>query len=191
MLPWEQLRWFKKLFLTVAEYLKVIKRSPSLKVCRLDNVYFKFPEIFQHSTDSTRSWNTLRLYPSGAAVSPFDSITLPSLSQLRIHYSGAVGLNLSAIRSLVLRSSRNLQRLCIEKRHIYDEDLIPCLESVPIYAWWLSANRRDCRKISSWWCIPLVTLGPFYFPNSLVPECDSHSLVDMLSELARGYRPWY
>ena len=67
----------------------------------------------------------------GVAVSLFDSITLPSLSQLRVHYSGAAGFNQSVIRSLVLRSSRILQRLCIKKRHIYDEDPIPCLESVP------------------------------------------------------------
>ena len=73
------------------------------------------------------------MHPSGAAVSPFDNINLPSLSQLRVHlnYSGAAGFNLSVIRSLILRSSRNLQRLCIEERHIYHEDLIPCLESVP------------------------------------------------------------
>ena len=167
MLPWEQLRWFKKLFLTVAEYLKVIKRSPSLKVCHLDNVYFKFPEIFQHSTDSTRSWNTLTLYPSGDAVSPFDSITLPSLSQLRVHYCVAVGLYLSVIRSLVLRSSRNLHRLCIEKRRIYLLwDLIPCLESVPIYAWRIGGIvekfRLDDASLSWLW-------APFTFQTHLVP----------------------
>jgi hypothetical protein len=32
----------------------------------------------------------------------------------------------SAIRSLAPRSSCNLQCLCVEKRHINDEDLIPC-----------------------------------------------------------------
>ena len=98
----------------------------------MDSVYF--PEIFPSPILLDRSYSELEHFditPIWAAVSLFDNKTLPSLSQLRVHYSGAVGLNLSVIRSLVLRSSRNLQRLCIEERHIYHEDLIPCLESVP------------------------------------------------------------
>jgi hypothetical protein len=133
MLPWEQLRRFKTQFLTVAECLKVLKRSPSLKECHLESVYS--PEIFPSPMPLDRFYSELEHLDitliRGAAVSLFDNITLPSLSQLRVHYSGAAGFNLSAIRSLVLRSSCNLQRLCIEKRHIHDEDLIPCLESVP------------------------------------------------------------
>ena len=46
-----QLRRFKTQFLTVAECLKVLKRSPSLKDCHLDRVYS--PEIFP-SPDATR-----------------------------------------------------------------------------------------------------------------------------------------
>ena len=133
MLPWEQLRRFKAQLLTVAECLKVLKRSPSLKECHLESVYS--PEIFPLPVSLDTFYSELEHLDitliRGAAISLLDSITLPFLTHLRVHYSGIAGFTVSAIHSLVLRSSCNLQRLYIEKQRLDDQDLLPCLESVP------------------------------------------------------------
>jgi F-box-like len=195
MLPWEQLRRFKTQVLTVAECLKVLKRSPSLKECHLESVYS--PEIFPSPVPLENFYSELEHLDitliRGAAVSLFDNITLPSLSQLRVHYSGAAGFNLSTICSLVLRSSCNLQRLCIEKWHIHDEDLIPCLESVPSLSHLrlVVLGESESAGLSKNFVLmmhPSRDSGPpllpkltsFHYEGPV--ECDSHSLVDMLSE---------
>ncbi|KIM44059.1 hypothetical protein M413DRAFT_443120 [Hebeloma cylindrosporum] len=193
MLPWEQLRRFKTQFLTVAECLKVLKRSPNLKECHLESVYS--PEIFPSPVSLDTFYSELEHLDitliKGAAVSLLDSITLPSLNQLRVHYTGAAGFTLSSIHSLVLRSSCNLQRLCIEKQHLRDEDLIPCLESVPSLCYLrlivvgesagLSKNFVSVMHPSRDPGPPLLPkLTWFHYEGSV--ECDSHSLVDMLSE---------
>ena len=193
VLPWEQLRRFKTQFLTVAECLKVLERSPSLKECHLESVYF--PEIFPSPMPLDTFYSELEHLDitliRGAAISLLDSIMLPSLSQLRVHYSGAARFTLSAIHSLVLRSSCSLQRLCIEKRHLHDKDLIPCLESVPSLSHLhlvvvgesggLSKNfvsMMHPSRISGPPLLPKLTW--FHYEGPV--ECDSHSLVDMLSE---------
>ena len=59
-------------FLTVAEFLKVLKRSPICMECHFDS------HPYGQSADSTRSWNTEHLYTTlirWAAVSHFDSVT--------------------------------------------------------------------------------------------------------------------
>jgi hypothetical protein len=193
VLPWEQLRRFKTQFLTVAECLKVLKRSPSLKECHLESVYS--PEIFPSPTPLDTFYSELEHLDitliKGAAVSLLDGLTLPSLSQLRVHYSGAAGFTLSAIHSLVLRSSCNLQRLCIEKQHLHDEDLIPCLESVTSLSHLrlvvvgesagLSKNFVSMMHPSRDSGPPLLPkLTWFHYEGPVA--CDSHSLVDMLSE---------
>ena len=75
----------------------------------MDSVYF--PEIFPSLISLDRFYSEPEqldiTLTRGAAVSLFDSITLPSLRQLHVHYSGAAGF-ISAIRSLVLCSSCNL-----------------------------------------------------------------------------------
>ena len=192
-LPWEQLRRFKTQFLTVAECLEVLKRSPSLKECHLDSVYST--EIFPSPMPLDGFYSELEHLDitliRGAAVSFFDSITLPSLSQLRVHYSGVAEFNLSAIRSLVLRSSCNLQRLCIEKRHFHDEDLIPCLESVPSLSHLRLVVLGESAGLSKNFVLmmhPSRDSGPTLLPKLTwfhyegPVECDSHSLVEMLSE---------
>ena len=69
-------------FLTVAECLKVLKRSTSLKECHLDSVYS--PEIFPSPMPLDRFHSKLEHLDTTlirwAAVSLFDSITLPSVN---------------------------------------------------------------------------------------------------------------
>jgi hypothetical protein len=193
MLPWEQLRRFKTQFLTVTECLKVLKRSSSLKECHLESVYS--PEIFPSPMPFDRFYSDLEHLDisliRGAAASLLDSITLPSLSQLRVHYSGAARPNLSAIQLFVLRSSCNLQRLCIENRHLHDEDLIPCLESVPSLSHLRLVVFGESAGLSKNFVMmmrPSADSRPPLLPKLIrfryegPVECDSHSLVDMLSE---------
>jgi hypothetical protein len=127
----------------------------------------------------------------GAAVSLLDNITLPSLSQLRVHYNGSARFSLSAIRLFVLRSSCNLQRLCIENRHLHDEDLIPCLESVPSLSHLRLVVFGESAGLSKNFVMllhPSADSGPSLLPKLTQfryegpVECDSHSLVEMLSE---------
>ncbi|KAF8896876.1 hypothetical protein CPB84DRAFT_1848057 [Gymnopilus junonius] len=132
VLPWEQLRKFKTQFLTVGECLKVCRRSPNLKECHLESVYS--PDLLSSPTLNPLHCELEYLDVTlikGAAITLLDNITLPSLRDLRIHYSGPNGFLLSAISSLVVRSSCNLQRLHIRKQHFLDDDLIPCLEAIP------------------------------------------------------------
>ena len=102
----------------------------------------------------------------------FDGKMLPSLRQLRVHYNGAAGFNLSAIHSLTLRSSCN-QRLCIEKRLIHDEDLIRCLVSVPVppLSHLLLVILGESTRLSKNFVLmnddaSLSDSGPPLFPNS-------------------------
>ena len=193
MLPWEQLRRFKTQFLTVAECWKVLKRSPNLKECHLESVYS--PEIFPSPTPLDTFYSELEHLDitliKGTAISLLDSITLPSLIHFRIHYSGAAGFTVSAIHSLILRSSCNLQRLYIERQQLHDEDLIPCLESVPSLSHLSLVVAGESAGLSK----NLVSrMHPSRDPGPpLLPkltwfryegpvDCDSHSLVDMLSE---------
>ncbi|PPQ76845.1 hypothetical protein CVT26_002300 [Gymnopilus dilepis] len=132
VLPWEQLRKFKTQFLTVGECLKVFRRSPDLKECHLESVYS--PDLLSSPTLNPLHCELEYLDVTlikGAAISLLDNITLPSLRDLRICYSGPNGFLLSSISSLVLRSACDLQRLHIRKQYFRDEDLLPCLEAIP------------------------------------------------------------
>ncbi|KAF8966047.1 hypothetical protein BDZ97DRAFT_1917754 [Flammula alnicola] len=196
VLPWEQLRRFKTQFLTVAECLKVLRRSPNLKECHLESVYS--PEILPSPMADTlyselESLDVMLI--KGAAISLLDSVTLPSLRELRIHYSGPGGFLLSAISSLVLRSACNLHRLCIEKQNFNDDDLIPCLETVPSLSHLRLTVLGDGLHPSTALTNKLVSMmnlahnsGQPLLPNLESFEyrgrimCDSTSLVDMLSK---------
>lgn len=132
VLPWEQLRRFKTQFLTVAECLKVLRRSPKIKECHLESVYS--PEIIASPVSETLYSGLESLDLSlikGSAISLLDSVTLPSLRELRVNYSGVGGLLMSATRSLVLRSGCDLRWLCIEKHNFHTDDLISCLKMIP------------------------------------------------------------
>ncbi|KDR73016.1 hypothetical protein GALMADRAFT_281210 [Galerina marginata CBS 339.88] len=196
VLPWEQLQRFKTQFLTVGECLKVLRRSPNLKECHLESVYS--PDLLSSPTmnplHSELEYLEVTLI-KGAAISLLDSITLPSLCDLHIVYSGPGGFLLSAISSLVLRSSCNLQRLHIEKQNFHDDDLIPCLDAMSSLSHLHLTVLADGIHPSMGLTTKLVTMlqpshqsGPPLLPNLHTFEyrgrilCDGHSLVSMLSE---------
>ena len=130
VLPWEQVKRFKTQLLTVTECLKVLRQSPNLQECNFEYVYspdsFISKTIMPHAQLKHLDVMLIKV----ASVSLFDSITLPSLSQLRIHYSGPEKFPLSAITSFILRSTCSLERLTVEIKSD-DADLIPCLEAIP------------------------------------------------------------
>jgi len=131
VLPWEQVRCFRTQLLTVSECLKVLRQSPNLQECHFEHVYspdnFTPKSIMSHAQLKHLDLMLIK----AASMSLFDSITLPSLSHLRIHYSGPEKLPLSCITSLVLRSACNLERFTVEKYQFEDTDLISCLEAIP------------------------------------------------------------
>lgn len=196
ILPWEQLRRFKTQFLTVAECLKVLRRSPNLKECHLESIYS--PEIFASPTPETLYFQLEYLDVTllkGAAISLLDSLTLPDLHDLRIHYNGPGGFPLSAISSLVVRSSCNLTRLCIEKQNIQEIDLINCLESISSLADLRVIEVGDVNHPSSGLTDGLIgMLHPSYasgkplLPKLIVFEyrgrvsCDSRKIFEVLQE---------
>jgi len=196
VLPWEQLRRFKTQFLTVAECLKVLRRSPSLKECHLENVYS--PEIL-FSVASETLYSSLDLLDvtliKGAAITLLDSVTLPNLRDLRIQYNGPGGFLLSAVSSLVLRSSCNLQRLFIEKHSLKEDDLISCVETMPSLNHLRVVALGDSTQESTSLTDKLVgMLDPSYssgqplLPNLVSFEyrgqlaCNPHELVRVFSD---------
>ena len=131
VLPWEQVRCFRTQLLTVTECLKVLRQSPKLQECHFEHVYspdnFTPKSIISHAQLKHLDLMLIK----AASMSLFDNITLPSLSHLRIHYSGPEKIPLSSITSLVLRSACNLKRFTVEKYQFEDTDLISCLEAIP------------------------------------------------------------
>jgi hypothetical protein len=200
VLPWEQLRRFKTQFLTVAECLKVLRRSLNLKECNLESVYS--PEIIPPPISDTLSSDLESLdvtLMKGGAISLLDSLMLPSLRDLRVHYSGVGGFLLSAVSALVLRSGCHLQRLCIEKHNFRDEDLISCLDAMPSLAH-LSLNLlgHDGHSFTGLTDRFVAALDPARRPGHvLVPRlralefrgrilCDAHALLDVLANRWRS-----
>ena len=92
----------------------ILRQSPNLQECHLKQVYFQdnftCSAIMPHT-----ELQHLNVILSSTLL--FDSITLPSLSHLSIHYNGPKNLTLSSISSLILRSSCKLERFTIEKYH--------------------------------------------------------------------------
>ena len=133
VLPWEQLHRFKTQFLTVAECLKALRRSPSLKECHLRSIYS--PEIFDSLPSETLYSDLERLdvfFLKRAAISLLDNLTLPNLCELNIVNSGSGDVLYSAVCALISRSSCHLQRLSINHQDGFkDDDLIACLEKIP------------------------------------------------------------
>ncbi len=197
VLPWEQLQRFKTQFLTVAECLKVLRRSPSLKECHLKSVYS--PEIFDSLPSETLYSDLERLnvfLVKSAAISLLDNLTLPNLCELNIGNNGSGDFLYSAVCALISRSSCHLQRLSINHRDgIKDDDLIACLEKIP--------SVTHLRLVSDFTHSPPFTglsdkfITKFRSSHEgkqpLLPKlvsleywgsvsCDSRLLVDVLSE---------
>jgi hypothetical protein len=130
VLPWEQVRRFKTQLLTVTESLKILQQSPNLQECHLEYVYSSDSFISKPIVPHAQLKHLDVMLIKAASVSFFDCISLPSLSDLRIHYSGPEKLPLSPIISLIRRSACRLERLSVEIKSD-DTDLISCLEAIP------------------------------------------------------------
>lgn len=132
VLPWDQLKQFRTQFLTVAECVKILRRSPSLESCHLENVYS--PDIFPPPTSQILHSQLKQLAVTlikGAAMSLLNTISLPAIRDIKLHYSGTEFVSLRPLISLVSRSSCHLQRLCIERSIFAEDDLLRCLEVIP------------------------------------------------------------
>lgn len=130
VLPWEQLIQFETRSLTITECLNVLRQSPNLKGCRFGHVH---PRVSISETIMRHSQLKLLhvILAKAKSMLLFDSITLPSLSELYIRHT-KVGQRVlfSSIKSLILRSACDLKRFTIEC--LFDcADLIPCLEAIP------------------------------------------------------------
>lgn len=195
-LPWDQLRRFKTQFLTVDECLKILQRSAALRDCHLESVYS--PELFPASITNPlqshlESLDVTLIKPG--AISLLESVTLPSLRELRIHCGGRPGsFILPAVASLVTRSSCNLQLLHIEKQDFYEDDLISCLEKVSsITHLRLIALGDSADPSTGLSCKLIAMLHPTYqagrplLPNLTYLDyhdrvhCDASSVVAVLS----------
>ena len=117
-------------FLPVTECLNVLRQSPNLQECHFGHVYCRDIFISKPIMPHARLKLLHVMLNQVASMSFFGSITLPSLSNLRIQHYGLERLSLSSITSLFLRSACNLERFSIE--FPFDNaDLIPCLEAIP------------------------------------------------------------
>ncbi|KAF8804076.1 hypothetical protein BYT27DRAFT_7243853 [Phlegmacium glaucopus] len=199
VLPWGQLRSFRTQLLTVTECLKVLRQSPNLEECHLEHIYS--PDSFASKTIMlhTRLKRLDVILIKAASMSLFDSITLPSLSHLRIHYSGPEKLLLSPITSLVLRSACNLERLTVEKYQFEDADLISCLEAIPSITYLhlemlgfanpdMGLTRHFVTSLNAWsnskqFLLP--NLKCFKYKGRVL--CDCRTIVDMLARRWHSY----
>jgi F-box-like len=134
VLPWEQVRHFRTGRSSVNGCLKILQQSPNLEKCHFEGVYHHHGDTSE--TIGVHAYAQLKCFhvrlDYSRCISLFDCITLPSLSDLCIHYEGTKWRPqaLSPVKFLFLRSACKLKRLTI--RFPYEErDLIPCLEAIP------------------------------------------------------------
>lgn len=198
VLPWEQLRHFKTQFLTVAESLKVLRRSPALKECHLECVYS--PGISDYLASQTL-YSELELLDlsliKNAAIKLLDNLTLPNLRVLRVRNSssGCGNLLYDAVSSLNQRSSCHLEGLSLEHIDgVKDDVIIACLESIPslnyLHLSFQCHNPGPSSGLSETFISRLrpSQQGSYLLPNLTSLKyrgtvgCDSRLLVDMLSE---------
>ena len=135
VLPWEQIRHIRTGRSSVDGCLKILQKSPNLQECHFGGVSSQhgfFSEAIEpHAHTQLTQLKHLHVKLNNLwSTSLFDSITLPSLSNLYIQCSRTRSLPLSSVTSLFLRSACNLERLTI-RFHFDDKDLIQCLEAIP------------------------------------------------------------
>ena len=196
MLPWEQIRRFRSgASTTVAEFWKVLRQSPNLEECHFKYIYIPDRLIFETVISHAQlKYLDVVLQDSRRSMSLFDSITLPSLTNLRIQSYGSKGLRLSSLTSLVLRSACNLERFTIGISFI-PADLIPCLETIPSLTFlhldlempsipspYIGLTRHFVESLdplnnSSGLLLP--NLKHFKFKGQVL--CDYQTIVDMLA----------
>ena len=187
VLPWEQVRRFRTARSTVTECLKVLRQSPNLQKCRFEYVYAPDSLISIMPHVQLKHLH-VGLKDSETSMSLLDSITLPSLSELRIQYNGSKRLLLSSITSLVLRSACNLERFTMGIRFDY-ADLVPCLEAIPSLTFLhlemlIGPDRGLTKLVAS--LDPLSNSSRLLLPNLKYFKyrgpvlCDCRTIVDML-----------
>ena len=194
VLPWEPVRHFRTRWLTVAECLIVLQQAPNLQKCQFEYVYLPADSLISITIMPHVQLKHLHVgfQDSGTSMSFFDSITLPSLSNLRIQCNGTRRLLLSSITSLVLRSACNLERFTIEFPFDYT-DLITCLEAIPslTYLHLKMLGRPDMGLTRHF----VASLDPLisnsnrslllpnlrYFEYNGRVLCDCRTIVDMLA----------
>jgi F-box-like len=196
VLPWEQIKRFRMGRSSFNRCLKILQqlKSPNLEECHFEGVYLQhgitseavgvhaYAQLKHLHVKLDNSW----------CISLFNNITLPSLSDLGIQYNGNKRLPLSSIRSLLLRSACNLERLTIQFP-FDDTDLILCLEVIPSLSYLhletmgdSPANMGLTRHLvasldplgnSSRLLLP--NLEHFEFKGRML--CDCRTIVDMLA----------
>ena len=129
LLPWEQVRRLRIELSSGTECLEALRQSPNLQECHIECIHSTVSFISKTIIHTQLKVLDVMSSSRDASVSLFDSISLPSLSNLRIRCNGTNRL-LSSITSLVIRSSCNLERFTIEFT-FDDADLISCLEAIP------------------------------------------------------------
>ena len=188
--PYKQVRHFGARYLPVTECLDALRLSPNLQECRFEYVCSPNSFIVSKTTMLHAQLKHLHVMLNQAgSMSLFDSITLPSLSNLRIQHFGTEKLRLSSITSLFLRSACNLERFSIEFR-FDDADLIACLKTIPSLAYLLLEISRidmgltrhfveSLDPLISWRRLLLPNLKHFRYKGPVL--CDCRPIVDMLA----------
>ena len=130
-------------------------------------------------------------------MSLLNTISLPAIRDIKLHYSGTEFVSLRPLISLVSRSSCHLQRLCIERSIFAEDDLLRCLEVVPtltelrlaVLSWNTEASIGLSEKLLTKLCPSEI--DEEYPPDVLLPHlkhfdyegpisCPTHSLATML-----------
>ena len=192
LLSWEQVRRLRIKSSSEAECLEALQQSTNLQECHIEYMHSTVSFISKTITLTQLKVLHVLLISQETSMLLFDSISLPSLSNLRIACKGTKRL-LSSITSLVIRSSCNLEQLTIECS--FDgADLIPCLEVIP------SLTHLDLTYLDlglkgldmGWARHFMASLNPLSNSNRLLlPDlqyfkykgpvlCDCHTIIDML-----------
>jgi len=201
VLPWEQVRHFRTGRSSVDGCLKILQQSPNLQECHFGGVYLQhgvFSETIEpHAYTQVTQLKHLHVKLDNSwCMSLFDSITLPSLSNLYIQYNRTKSLPLSSVTSLFLRSDCKLERLSI-RSPFDDKDLILCLEAIPSLTYLHLEIIGDPPADIGLTTDLVALLDPFsnsrrlllpnleYFKFKGQVLCDCRTIVDMLA------RRWY
>ncbi|KAJ3502319.1 hypothetical protein NMY22_g18625 [Coprinellus aureogranulatus] len=141
VLPWAQLRRVKMGFLSVRECWTLLDRCPELEECVLEDVYCPDPSQGHHTSSSEinkqlvhETLQVLDVTFLKATAAPLlsDSLSLPLLQQLGVHYaqSGTGAVSLCPIVSLASRSPR-LRKLSITLGSFEEDELVKCFRGLP------------------------------------------------------------
>ena len=196
VLPWEQLRHLRTGRSSVDRCLKILQQSPNLQECHFGGVYLSHG-VFSGAIGPLEYTHLTQLkllnvkFDKIGCMSLFDSMTLPSLSNLYIQNYRTISLPLSSITSLFLRSACNLERLSI-RSSFDDKDLIKCLNTIPSLTYLYLEVMGDPPAGIGLTRRLVASLDPLSNSRLLLPNlecfkfkgpvlCDCHTIVDMLA----------